>query len=207
MSLRDSLFALTYDRQVAGMEKAGLRDMRKRLLAGARGSVIEIGGGTGANLPWYGAEVGSLTVTEPVTPMMRKLERNVRELGSKATVLRAPAEDLPFESGSFDVAVTTLVLCGVDDQPRALRELRRVLRPGGTLLFLEHVRAQDQALARKQDRINWLTRIVSRCDCNRPTLDTIRQAGFTVTEVEDTALPKAPRFISPAIVGTAKAPA
>ena len=91
-------------------------------------------------------------------------------------MLRAPAEDLPFESATFDVAVSTLVLCGVDDQPRALRELRRVLRPGGTLLFLEHVRADDPKRARQQDRMNWLNRIVVRCDCNRPTLD-MHQAG------------------------------
>ncbi|TVZ04429.1 SAM-dependent methyltransferase [Trebonia kvetii] len=207
MSLRDSLFAITYDRQIARAEEAGLRAMRKRLLADAAGQVVEIGAGTGANLPWYGPEVKSLTVTEPVQPMVRKLERRVRELGSDATVLRAPAEDLPFESGTFDVAVSTLVLCGVDDQPRALRELRRVLRPGGTLLFLEHVRSGDAKRARQQDRLNWLNRLVVRCDCNRATLDTIRQAGFTVTEVENTALPKAPPFVRPAIIGTAKAPA
>jgi ubiquinone/menaquinone biosynthesis C-methylase UbiE len=207
MSLRDQLFAMTYDRQIARTEEAGLNAMRKRLLAGAAGQVLEIGAGTGANVPLYGPAVTSLTVTEPVQPMLRKLERRVHESGSDATVLRAPAEDLPFESGSFDVAVSTLVLCGVDDQPRALRELRRVLRPGGTLLFYEHVRSGDAKRARLQDRLNWLNRLVVRCDCNRPTLDTIRDAGFTVTEVENTALPKAPPFASPAIVGIAKAPA
>lgn len=198
---------MAYDRQMARAEEAGLSAMRKKLLAGAAGQVVEIGAGTGANVPWYGPEVKSLTVTEPAQPMVRKLERRVRELGSDATVLRAPAEDLPFESGTFDVAVSTLVLCGVDDQPRALRELRRVLRPGGTLLFLEHVRSGDAKRARQQDRLNWLNRLVVRCDCNRPTLDTIRQAGFTVTEVENTALPKAPPFVRPAIIGTATTPA
>jgi ubiquinone/menaquinone biosynthesis C-methylase UbiE len=207
MSLRDSFFAMTYDRQMGRTEEAGLRDMRKRLLAGAKGRVLEIGSGTGANVAWYGPEVESLTMTEPVTPMVRRLESRLTKLGSTATVLRAPAEDLPFESATFDVAVSTLVLCGVDDQPRALRELRRVLRPGGTLLFLEHVRAEDAKRARQQDKINWLNRIVVRCDCNRPTLDTIRQAGFTVTMVEHTTLPKAPPFVSPAIIGTATTPA
>jgi ubiquinone/menaquinone biosynthesis C-methylase UbiE len=207
MSLGDSFFAMTYDKLMGKTEEAGVRDMRKGLLAGAKGRVLEVGAGTGANLPWYGPEVESLTMTEPSAPMVRRLERRVAERGSAATVLRAPAEDLPFENGAFDVAVSTLVLCGVDDQPRALRELRRVLRPGGALLFLEHVRAEDPKRARQQDKMNWLNRIVVRCDCNRPTLDTIRQAGFTVTTVEPTALPKSPPFVTPAIIGTATSPA
>ena len=208
MSLRAKMFALTYDRQIAKAEKAGLRAFRERLLAGASGDVLEIGGGTGANLPCYGPAVTSLTITEPQPPMLRRLERKVREHsagqhGAAARVLRAPAEDLPFDDHTFDVAVSTLVLCGVDDQPRALRELHRVLRPGGRLLFIEHVRSDDPATARLQDRMNWLNRLVVCCDCNRPTLDSIRSAGFIVAQVEDTALPKAPKFVRPAILGTA----
>ena len=206
MSLRASFFAMTYDRQIARAEEAGLRAARQRLLAGATGQVIEIGGGTGANLPCYGPAVESLTVTEPMVPMMRRLERRIQDDGYNAKVLRAPAEDLPFDDDTFDTAVSTLVLCGVDDQPRALRELRRVLRPGGRLLFFEHVRSDDPARARLQDRMNWLNRLVVCCDCNRATLSTIQQAGFTITQVEHTALPKAPKFASPAITGTATAP-
>jgi SAM-dependent methyltransferase len=150
MSLRTTFFALTYDRQMAGTEKAGLRAFRDRLLAGAAGDVLEIGAGTGANLPCYGPAVGSLTITEPQPPMLRRLERAARTHRPDTLVLRAPAEDLPFDDHSFDVAVSTLVLCGVDDQPRALRELRRVLRPGGRLLLIEHLRSEDPALARLQ---------------------------------------------------------
>jgi ubiquinone/menaquinone biosynthesis C-methylase UbiE len=202
------LFALTYDRQLAKAEDAGLRALRLRLLAGAGGDVLEIGGGTGANLPCYGPAVGSLTITEPDPSMLRRLERRVREHsalkhGPDARVLRAPAEDLPFADHSFDVAVSTLVLCGVGDQPRALRELRRVLRPGGRLLFLEHVRSADPGTARLQDRVNWLNRLMVCCDCNRPTLGTIRSSGFTVTELEHTALPMAPVYVRPTILGSA----
>ena len=121
MSLRTRFFALTYDRQIAKTEQAGLRAFRERLLAGASGDVLEIGGGTGANLTWYGPAVTSLTITEPQPPMLRRLEASVRDRHPGARVLRAPAEDLPFGDDSFDVAVSTLVLCGVDDQPRALR--------------------------------------------------------------------------------------
>jgi SAM-dependent methyltransferase len=212
MSLRTTFFALTYDRQMATTEKAGLGAFRERLLAGASGDVLEIGGGTGANLPCYGPAVGSLTITEPQPPMLRRLERNVQahhagQHEPDIRVLRAPAEDLPFGDHSFDVAVSTLVLCGVDDQPRALRELRRVLRPGGHLLFIEHVRSGDPGTARLQDRLNWLNRLVVCCDCNRPTLDSIRGAGFTVDQVEHTALPKTPPFVRPAILGIATVPA
>jgi ubiquinone/menaquinone biosynthesis C-methylase UbiE len=144
-----------------------------------------------------------LTVTEPDLSMIKRLERRVRDEASNATVLRAPAEDLPFEDDTFDMVVSTLVLCGVDDQPRAVREIRRVLRPRGRLLFLEHLRSDDTKLARTQDRLNWLNRLVVCCDCNRPTLDTITDAGFEITTLEHTSLPKAPPFARPTVVGSA----
>ena len=207
MTLRDTLFAMTYDRQIASTEKAGLRALRESLLAGVRGDVLEIGSGTGANLPLYHPALNSLTMTEPHPPMLRRLERKARDYAPAAKVLRAPAEDLPFEDSTFDVAVSTLVLCGVDDQPRALRELRRVLRPGGRLVFIEHLRSDDPGTARLQDRLNWLNRIVVCCDCNRRTLNTIRQAGFTISRVEHTSLPRAPKFARPAVIGSATATA
>jgi SAM-dependent methyltransferase len=207
MGLRGNLFAMFYDRQMASTEKAGLAAWRRDLLADARGDVIEIGAGTGHNAALYGPAVTSLTLTEPEKPMLRRLEARARTDAPDATVLCAPAEDLPFEDDTFDVAVSTLVLCGVGDQPRALRQLRRVLRPGGTLLFLEHVRADEPALARKQDRMNGINRLVVGCDCNRPTLDSIEHAGFVVTHLEHHTLPKSPAFVRPVIIGTATAPA
>ena len=207
MTLRSRFFAMTYDRQMTKVERAGLRAYREGLLAGVAGRVLEIGAGTGSNLRFYGPAVESLTLTEPEVPMLRRLQRKAGEQAPTATVLRAPAEDLPFEDDCFDVAVSTLVLCGVDDQPRALRELRRVLRPGGQLLFIEHVRATDTHLARSQDRMNGINRFVVGCDCNRPTLDSIAEAGLIVTRAERITMPKVPKFASPAIVGSATVPA
>ncbi len=205
MSLQSRFFALTYDRMSAKLERAGLHAHRETLLAGASGRVLEIGAGTGANLGLYGSEVEALTVTEPESPMLKRLQRRVVEQAPKTTVLRAPAEDLPFEDGSFDTAVSTLVLCGVSDQPRALRELHRVLRPGGKLLFIEHVRSDEPGLARKQDRMNGLNHFLVGCDCNRTTLDSIQAAGFEVSQLERTTLAKAPAFVRPLIVGAATA--
>jgi ubiquinone/menaquinone biosynthesis C-methylase UbiE len=207
MSLRSKLFALTYDRQMAKVEKTTLRALRESLLAEAGGDVLEIGGGTGANLAVYRPEAGSLTLTEPEPAMLRRLERRAREQAPLAKILRAPAEDLPFEDGTFDTVVSTMVLCGVSDQPRALRQLRRVLRPGGQLVFIEHVRSGDPRLAHHQDRMNWMCQFVMRCDCNRPTLTSVEEAGFAVSQVEHLTMPKAPSFVSPLIVGTALAPA
>jgi ubiquinone/menaquinone biosynthesis C-methylase UbiE len=177
--------------------------MRHDLLAEASGRVLEIGAGTGLNLPHYDGNVESLVFTDPEPAMLRRLQKKAREQAPLAKILRAPAEDLPFEDDTFDTVVATLVLCGVDDQARSLREIRRVLRPGGRLLFLEHVRSDDAALARFQDRMNWLNRLVVFCDCNRPTLTTIEASGFTVSRLERSELPKAPKFARPLIVGSA----
>ena len=207
MTLRSRFFAATYDRSMARVDKAGLSAHRQAVLAEASGRVLEIGAGTGSNLPFYGPGVESLTMTEPEVPMLRRLERKVRAQALGATVLRAPAEDLPFEDGTFDTAVSTLVLCGVDDQPRALRELRRVLRPGGRLLFIEHVRSDNPELSRKQDRMNGVNRFMVGCDCNRPTLDSLQVEGFEVTKVEHPTMKKVPNWASPLIVGSATATA
>jgi ubiquinone/menaquinone biosynthesis C-methylase UbiE len=205
MGLRRRFFALTYDRQLAKVEQAGLGELRQKLLADASGRVLEVGGGTGANLSFYGPDVESLTITEPEPSMLRRLERRVREQSPDTKVLRAPAEDLPFEDNTFDVAVSTLVLCGVDDQARALGELRRVLRPGGRLIFIEHVRSDEPGLARWQDRLNGLIRLVACCDCNRRTLASITAEGFEVIDVQHTSLKKVPPWDRPLIAGTATA--
>jgi SAM-dependent methyltransferase len=205
MSLYGRIFAAMYDRMLARTEKAGLRVHRETLIAQAVGDVLEIGGGTGANLDFYGGGVRTLTLTEPEKPMIRRLKRHIEARRPGAKLMRAPAEDLPFADASFDTVVSTLVLCTVDDQPRALRELHRVLRPEGRLLFIEHVRSDDPKLARSQDRMVPINvRIGHGCHCNRPTLDTIRQADFEVTDLHNDTLQHAPKFISPLIVGVAR---
>jgi ubiquinone/menaquinone biosynthesis C-methylase UbiE len=205
MSIWGRVFAAIYDPVMGRTEKAGLRAHRQALLIQATGDVLEVGAGTGANLLLYGNGVRTLTLTEPEKPMVRRLEKHIAERHPDAKLLRAPAEDLPFNDSSFDTVVSTLVLCTVDDQRRALREMRRVLRPGGRLLFIEHVRSEEEKLARFQDRMAPINvRIGHGCHCNRPTLEGIRNAGFTVTEVAQDTLKHAPRYIRPLIVGKAE---
>jgi ubiquinone/menaquinone biosynthesis C-methylase UbiE len=205
MSIAEAFFARFYDRMTAGAEKSGLRAHRQVLLAKASGKVLEIGGGTGANLPFYGSGVESLTITEPSEPMARRLERRLDQHQVPAEVVRAPAEELPFESGSFDAAVSTLVLCTVSDQERALGELRRVLRPGGRLLFIEHVRSESVRLARWQERLNPVQRVIGcGCNCNRATVDEARTAGFKITEVSRDELHRVPPWVRPLVVGVAE---
>jgi ubiquinone/menaquinone biosynthesis C-methylase UbiE len=202
MSLGSRLFAARYDSMAKGPEEAGLLTLREQLLSGVSGRVVEIGAGTGRNLAFYGDGV-ELTLTEPDSHMARKLEQRIAEHGRPVELVQASAEDLPFEDGQFDVAVSTLVLCGVEDQARALGEVRRVLKPGGELIFVEHVRSDEPKLARWQDRLNPLNRVVARCNCNRPTVDAIRAAGFTITKLERDELQKVPPFVRPLAVGTA----
>lgn len=206
MSLGGRIFAAMYDTMGAGVEKAGLRAHRESLLSRAAGRVLEIGAGTGRNLPFYGEQVESLTVTEPEAPMARRLERRIREQSRPVELVRAPAEELPFEDGQFDVVVSTLVLCTVPEQAKALGELRRVLKPRGELLFIEHVRSDDPRRARWQNRLNGLNQVVGQgCNCNRVTVEAIRAAGFTITELERDELKKVPPIVRPLVVGSARA--
>jgi ubiquinone/menaquinone biosynthesis C-methylase UbiE len=115
MDIWGRVFAAGYDRIMAAAEEAGLAAHRDRLLANAAGRVLEIGGGTGANLPFFGAAVSELVIAEPEEPMARRLERKLRGYQIPTRVIRARAEDLPLETASFDCAVATLVLCTVPD--------------------------------------------------------------------------------------------
>jgi ubiquinone/menaquinone biosynthesis C-methylase UbiE len=205
VSLWGRISAALYDPLSASSEKAGLGDRRRRLLEPVRGRVLEIGAGTGANLPYYGDAVEELVLVEPEEPMARRLERKLAGHDLPARIVHAPAELLPFEDASFDAVVSTLVLCTVSDQPRALAEIRRVLKPGGRLLFLEHVRSEDPKLARWQDRLNGFNRAVGNgCNCNRDTLAAIDLAGLEIADVERGRIPKAPPLVRPLVVGAAE---
>jgi len=205
MSLWGRIFAAGYDSFMGPPEKAVLRGHRRALLDRVKGRVLEIGGGTGANLPFYGGGIKELVITEPEEPMARRLERKLGDYPLATRVVRARAEELPFEDESFDFVVSTLVLCTVDDPARALREIHRLLKPNGQLLFVEHVRSDQPRLARWQDRLHGLqVRVGHGCHCNRRTLESIKGAGFSIAELERDTLRKAPPIVRPLIVGAAE---
>ena len=177
-------------------------ERRVRLLAGARGAVLEVGGGTGANLAHYRG-VDRVTVVEPDPYMRKKLGPKAATASVPVEVSAAGAEALPFPDGSFDTVVSTLVLCTVPDQALALGEIRRVLRPGGLLLFIEHVRAEG-AMARWQDRIVPLwERLLGGCHPNRDTVAAIEEAGFEIETFEAFYPPAPLSDLTPHVQGSA----
>lgn len=197
------LFAAVYDRGLRATEDAGLREMRREVLAGARGRTIDLGAGTGVNRELFPPQVKELVLAEPDPHMLKRLREKVRE-GDGVSVVQASAEALPFEDDSFDTAVFTLVLCTVPNPAAALAEAARVLKPSGRLLFVEHVRAEDPGLARWQDRLETPWRFLADgCHCNRDTVATIEASRFTVSGIEKGTLPKSPPLVRPLASGSA----
>jgi ubiquinone/menaquinone biosynthesis C-methylase UbiE len=158
-----------------------MRRRRRELLSQARGQTLEIGSGTGLNLVHYPDDLDGLVLAEPDPSMRKRLQTAVRRSERKVDVIDARAERLPFADASVDTVVSTLVLCTVDAPDIALREIGRVLRPDGQLLFVEHVRSESPLLARWQDRLArpW-QRFAEGCRCNRATLELIQAGGFRV---------------------------
>jgi ubiquinone/menaquinone biosynthesis C-methylase UbiE len=201
------LFAALYDPFMRSAERACLQDWRTELLESAAGEVLEIGAGTGANAPHYTSAVERLVLAEPDGAMAARLERRLlRCRARRVEVVRSPVERLPFEQGSFDAVVCTLVLCSVPDVGRALAEVRRVLRPGGTLFFLEHVAADG-----RPSRLAWQRRIepawsrlVEGCHLTRRTGQSLREAGFVVEKERRESLRGTLPFLRPSIRGVAK---
>lgn len=200
-------FSALYDRCLQGTEEAGLHEIRRELLANARGRTVEVGAGTGINLDLYPDAVQELVMTEPDPHMAKRLRPKLAGSAREAAVVEAPAEQLPFEDSSFDTVTATLVFCTVPDPRAALAEAARVLRPGGRLLFLEHVRSEDPGLARWQDRLERPWRFLGDgCHCNRDTVAAISASGFELGRVERDELPKAPPIVRPLAVGEAIRP-
>jgi ubiquinone/menaquinone biosynthesis C-methylase UbiE len=205
MGIGGWLFASMYDRMTAGVEAAGMAAHREHLVQQATGRVLEVGAGTGANLQYYPADVDALVLVEPEAAMARRLARRVRDQARAAVIVQAPAEYLPFSDRQFDTAVCTLVLCTVGDQLKALREIRRVLKPGGRLLFIEHVRSEQPRLASWQDTLNPLNRFIAcGCNCNRATVTAMEGAGFSVPTLVRGEMPKAPAWVRPLVIGAAE---
>lgn len=198
------LSALIYDPVLWWAERSGMTERRRQLLTGASGSVLELGAGTGLNLPHYPADIERLVLAEPEPNMAERLRRRAAKLGREVEIVRAPGELLPFEDDSFDTVVSTLVLCTVVDPGRTLAEVRRVLRPGGSLLFLEHVRSEGPRLARWQDRLHgaWKS-FADGCNCNRGTLAAIEDAGFDVSGVDHAKWRRMPPIVRPLVSGRA----
>ncbi len=196
-------FSALYDAGLKASEEAGLREMRRELVAEAGGRVLELGAGTGANLELYPSSIAELTLVEPDPHMTKRLREKLAASDRAAVVVEAPAERLPFDDDAFDTAVATLVLCTVPDPRTAIAELARVLKPGGTLLFLEHVRGEPR-LARWQDRLERPWRFLADgCHCNRDTLAMIAASSFEPGPVEHGRLPKALPLVEPLVRGSA----
>jgi ubiquinone/menaquinone biosynthesis C-methylase UbiE len=199
------IMAVLYDPFVWLGEIAGMRDRRRALVAEARGRVVEIGAGTGLNVAYYPDAVDELVLTEPEPGMRRKLTLRLERHARTASILDATAERLPLADGSVDTVVSTLVLCTVDDPAGALREIARVLRPDGQLLFIEHVRARSRFLAACQDKMLLPWRgFAGGCVCNRPTLELMRANGFLV-EADAAVWRGMPAIVHPLAVGRATA--
>lgn len=193
-------FAATYDLLLRGAERRVLSRLRPLVAGEATGRVLEIGAGTGANFPHY-RRASEVVATEPDPYMLRRARARAAALGGAIRLGRAPVEALPFSDASFDAVVSTLVLCSVEDQARALAEVRRVLKPRGELRFIEHVRG-DGRLGRLHDLLTPLwRRLGGGCRPNRRTAEQIAAAGFELVELRRRALP-----LMPLVVGVARRP-
>lgn|SRR5579884_417187 len=209
--LNERLFALYYPHILELAERAGQRETRRALLAEAHGRTLELGAGSGVNLPHYTADVSELVVTEPSPHMLAHLRRQLTDapppVGSWKLVA-AGAEELPFEDHSFDTVVATYILCTVPRPARALSEIARVLRPGGRYLFLEHVHAgEGTMLGAFQDLVEVPhTYIAAGCHPNRRTGRLIADSPLEIERLEHGRQPRAPLTVRPTIIGSARRP-
>jgi ubiquinone/menaquinone biosynthesis C-methylase UbiE len=202
------LGAWMYDCTMSGAEAECLGDWRRELLREAHGDVLEIGAGTGANLAHYPPAVRRLVLAEPDAGMRARLRRKVGER-PEVTVIDATAEVIPLPDRAFDVVVSTLVLCSVDSPGRSLAEVWRILRPGGSLLFLEHVAAEGRSGWLRWQRLLepvWRC-FAGNCHLTRNTADVIAEMGFVVEGMRKEPICKVSWLVRPSIRGFARRPA
>ena len=204
MSLTKRLFAAWYDVLSSPVE-GRMVPYRMRTAGRVWGDVLEIGGGTGANLPHYPDDV-RVTFLEPDRYMVRRLRRQISRLGRNDAIVQQYGESLPFADASFDTAVTTLVLCTVRDPDAVVREVRRVLRPGGAFFFFEHVVSPRSGGRWLQNKVNPVWKCVTTgCNLNRDLTASIQGAGFADVEIEAFELSVSLPVKFPNIVGIARA--
>jgi ubiquinone/menaquinone biosynthesis C-methylase UbiE len=189
------------------LESPEMGKQRALALKGVSGDVLEIGLGTGANLPYYAENVRSFTAVEPSAGMRARAERRAKEAGRTLTLTQHSGEQLPFEDARFDAVVITLGLCSVENVSAVLREVLRVLRPGGKLHFLEHVVSPNPKVRKWQDRLNSVWKVVGcGCNLNRDTERAIRSAGFAMDTLDRATLCGGIGGLQPLIRGVASKP-
>lgn len=203
------LLAAVYDRLTQASEAACLQQWRAELLRDLAGQVLEVGAGTGLNVPYYPPAVSRLVLSEPDPHMRRKLLQKARAAKrDQAEVLDASLDDLPLPDDAFDAVVGTLVLCSVPRLDRALAEIHRVLRPGGRFVFLEHVAAEGRPRRLKwQQRLEpFWKRLSGNCHLTRRTADAIVAAGLAIADIRRESMRKAWPLVRPTIRGFAVKP-
>jgi ubiquinone/menaquinone biosynthesis C-methylase UbiE len=167
---------------------------RHDLLCQASGEIMEIGFGTGLNLPHYPEQVRKITVVDPNPGMHRKAVSRIEQSGIEVDHRLISGEQLPFDSGTFDCVVSTFTLCSINDVRRAVGEVYRVLRPGGRLLFLEHGLSPDPEVQKWQHRLNWLQRsLADNCNLDRNVRELVSSQPFSRVEATEFHLEKTPR--------------
>lgn len=180
-------------------------ERRWRALQWARGRVIEIGFGTGLNLRHYPDPVTELIAVDVEIMLPGRVSQRVSRVAFPVKFIRLDASKLPFEDDSFDTAVSTWTLCSISDVAAALSEIRRVLKPGGQLIFLEHGRSDDPRVARRQDLLNPIQRaIAAGCNLNRKIDQLIAQAGFRLIRLDRSIMPGVPRILAEIYCGLAR---